>query len=294
MAFLNRAGKRFYQRSANVGAPIMQTIRTMPKANQMVGGMAALGVGALCMYGYSQPANYVPGSTRDLMAQFGGAAYAKRVRSRIMNTYGHLAAGLGMTAGFAVAAFRGGLAHRMMNMNPMLLMGGTMMGCIGLSMMTQSTPYDNPMKYVWWTGFNAFIGLSLVPMGMLGGALVSQAAVYTAMIVGSLSLVAAASPSDQFLSMGPMLGCGLGVVMAASIGSAFFPASSMLYNVGLYGGLGVFGLFICYDTQKILYHAQMDKHFDPINREIGIYMHTINIFIRVAQILAMSQGRRKK
>merc|ERR1740124_2094318 len=101
------------------------------------------------------------------------------------------------------------------------------------------TPYDNPMKHVWWSGFNAVTGLTLVPIGMLGGALVTQAAMITGCILGSLSAVAACSPDDTFLKMGPMLGCGLGVIVAASLGSMFFPTSGLLMNVSLYGGLGV-------------------------------------------------------
>merc|ERR1719499_1706426 len=157
--------------------------------------------------------------------------------------------------------------------------------------MCRMTPYENPMKLVWWSMFNAANGLTLVPVGLLGGQIVTQAAMITACIVGSLSAVAACSPGDTFLSMGPMLGCGLGVVFAASLGSMFFPGSSMLMNVSLYGGLGVFGLYTCYDTQKILYHAQMDNQFDPINRELGIYLDTIIIFIRVVTIL--SGGKKK-
>merc|ERR1719211_707851 len=129
--------------------------------------------------------------------------------------------------------------------------------------MTRATPYENPAKLAYWSAFNGLVGLTLVPVGMYGGAIVTQAAMITACIVGSLSAVAACSPGDTFLSMGPMLGCGLGVVVAASLGQIFFPASGLLHNVALYGGLGIFGLFICYDTQKILYHAQMDSNYDP-------------------------------
>lgn len=271
---------------------VMGRIRTAPTGTQLLGGTAALGLGALCAYGLSQPAQYVPAKSRGLMAQFGGKAYAERVRWRVGQTYAYLAAGLAMTAGVATFAFQRGLAFKMMQYNPTMLAIGGFLGSMACMMGVYSTPYNNPLKHVWWSGFNAFTGLTLVPLGMFGGALVSQAAMITAVVVGSLSAVAACSPGDTFLSMGPMLGCGLGVVLAASLGSIFFPGSTMLMNVSLYGGLGVFGLFICYDTQKVLYHAQMDNQYDPINRELGIYINSINIFIRVVQILAMS-GRRK-
>jgi len=289
----NRAASRVFkpQVAARGFAGVAKTIRSAPTGVQIMGGTAALGVGALCAYGLSQPAQYAPAKTRMMMAQMGGKAYAERVRMRVGKTYAYLAGGLAMTAGVATFAFQRGFAMRMARMNPLALAFGGLALSIGCMMGTRMTPYDNPMKLAWWSGFNAITGLTLVPIGMYGGAIVSQAAMITACIVGSLSAVAACSPGDTFLSMGPMLGCGLGVVVAASLGQMFFPASSMLMNVSLYGGLGLFGLFVCYDTQKVLYHAQMDNHFDPINREIGIYLNTINIFVRVVQILAM--GKRK-
>jgi len=278
--------KRLYNTS------MTQTVTNAPWATKILGGGACVGLGALCAYGLSQPAQYVPAETRNFMASMGGEAFAKRTRSRIMKTYGYLSTGLAMTAGVAVAAYRTPLAGKIMRMNPWMFMGVSLFGCMGSMIACQMADYNSPMKLPLWATFNACQGLSLIPIGMLGGPIVAQAAMITACIVGSLSAVAAVSPGDQFLSMGPALGCGLGVVVAASLGSMFFPGSGLLMNVSLYGGLGLFGLFVCYDTQKILAHAQMDRHYDPINREIGIYIHTINIFIRVAQILAMNQRRK--
>jgi len=106
------------------------------------------------------------------------------------------------------------------------------------------------------------------------------------------------------------------VVFASSIGSAFLPPTTALgaglYSVALYGGLILFGAFILYDTQKIIAKAeghpapqqhqglmspfggqqQQIRKYDPVNASIGIYMDTVNIFIRIAQMLAM--GGRKK
>jgi hypothetical protein len=45
------------------------------------------------------------------------------------------------------------------------------------------------------------------------------------------------------------LSVGFGVVLAASIGQVFLPASPLLYNVVMYGGLAVFGGFTYFDTQ---------------------------------------------
>jgi len=94
-----------------------------------------------------------------------------------------------------------------------------------------------------------------------------------------------------------------GIVFCASIGSAFLPPTTAmgagLYSVAIYGGLILFGAFLLYDTQKIIHRAE--RHpvgygappFDPVNASMGIYMDTINIFIRIASILSGGGGRRK-
>ena len=71
-----------------------------------------------------------------------------------------------------------------------------------------------------------------------------------------------------------------------------------LYSVAMYGGLILFGAFLLYDTQKIIHKAERHPQlgygapaYDPINASMSIYMDTINIFIRIAQLLA--GGRRK-
>merc|ERR1712066_677551 len=96
---------------------------------------------------------------------------------------------------------------------------------------------------------------------------------------------------------------GLGLVFCASIGSAFLPPTTALgagmYSVAMYGGLILFGAFLLYDTQKVIYKAE--KHpahygappFDPVNASVGIYMDTVNIFIRIAMMLASGGNRRK-
>ena len=50
------------------------------------------------------------------------------------------------------------------------------------------------------------------------GPLVGRAALYTAGVVGGLSLTAACAPSDKYLKWGGPLALGLGVVFVSSIG----------------------------------------------------------------------------
>jgi FtsH-binding integral membrane protein len=76
----------------------------------------------------------------------------------------------------------------------------------------------------------------------------------------------------------------------------FFPASSLLMNVSLYGGLALFGGFQLYDTQRIVKAAQQlpaTARFDAMSHSISIYQNTLNIFIRMVQIFAQ-QGQSKR
>lgn len=63
-------------------------------------------------------------------------------------------------------------------------------------------------------------------------------------------------------------------------------------------GLAVFGGFTLYDVQRIRYHARMAQEGrmrkDVVNESISLELDFINIFVRMVQILAMSQNRRKK
>jgi FtsH-binding integral membrane protein len=100
--------------------------------------------------------------------------------------------------------------------------------------------------------------------------------------------------------MGGPLAMGFGVVFMSSIASAFLPPTTALgagvASIALYGGLILFSGFLLYDTQKIIHRAENHpqygmRKFDPVNNSIGIYMDTINIFIRIAQILAMNKKK---
>jgi len=149
-------------------------------------------------------------------------------------------------------------------------------------------------KQMAWLASMAGMGVMLSPVGFLGGQIILRAAVGTGLMVGSIASVAMTAPSESFLWMAAPLNMGLGVVVLSSFGSFFFPASPILHNIVLYGGLGLFGGYVLYDTQKLQYNAQHKKVYSPMNEGFGLYLDTINIFIRLAQILAMQQGGGKR
>jgi len=62
--------------------------------------------------------------------------------------------------------------------------------------------------------------------------------------------------------MGGGLTIGLTCLVGASFASMFFPGSSLLQNITIYGGLGLFGAMQLYDTQKVAQKARLasDEH----------------------------------
>jgi len=176
---------------------------------------------------------------------------------------------------------------------------------IGTSMLCRSIEYKSGFgaKQITWLMHTAVVGAVIAPLAILGGPLLVRAAWYTAGVVGGLSTIAMCAPSEKFLNMGGPLAVGLGVVFASSIASMFIPPTSSLglglYSVVMYGGLILFSAFLLHDTQRIIHQAESVPHpsyamkpYDPVNASMSIYMDTINIFIRIAMILA-GNNRRK-
>jgi len=246
----------------------------------MVGiGASALGIGALYTYG--------------MTAASTSNTYADYVRERVSATYTYVAGGLGLTAVFGALGWNSPLLPRMMA-SPIMFAIGSFVGVLACTIGIRSLPTEAKFaKNAAFLGLTAFMGLSLCPMGVMGGPILLKAAAATAAVVGSLTLVAGAAPSESFLSLSGPLAIGLGIILAASVGSMFFPASPMLQNVVLYGGLGVFGGFTLYDTQRLVTRATHAPNWDPINESISLYLNFINIFVRIAQIMFMNQQRRR-
>lgn len=260
-------------------------------------GAAALGIGALAFYG--------AGLSGEMGAVEKAVMWPQYVKDRIRDTYMYFGASVAATAGTAVAAFRTPAVMNLVSRGGLLAMGVSIAAMMGSGMVARSIPYSPGLgtKQLAWLAHCAVIGAVVAPICLLGGPILTRAAWYTAGMVSGLSTVAVCAPSDKFLYMGGPLAMGLGIVFCASIGSAFLPPTTAmgagLYSVAMYGGLILFGAFLLYDTQKIIHRAE--RHpvgygappFDPVNASMGIYMDTINIFIRIASILASGGNRRK-
>jgi len=259
-------------------------------------GAAVLGLGGLAFYGL--------GLSNEMGAIDKQMMWPDYVKSRIQDTYMYFGGSIAATAGTAAAIFRSPAAMNIVMRQGWMALGVSIAAMIGSGMLVRSLPYQTApsAKQAAWLLHCAVLGAVVAPICLLGGSILTRAAWYTAGMVGGLSTVAVCAPSDKFLSMGGPLAMGLGVVFCASIGTMFLPPTtalgSGLYSVAMYGGLILFGAFLLYDTQKIIHKAERHPPpgygaapFDPVNASVGIYLDTVNIFIRIASILA---GNRRK
>ncbi|XP_068161789.1 growth hormone-inducible transmembrane protein [Antennarius striatus] len=272
---------------------------TAMKINDMgkiiLAGGAAVGLGALCYYGL--------GMSNELGALEKSAIWPQYVKDRIHSTYMYFAGSVGMTALSALAVSRNPALMGLMTRGSLLAIGATFAAMIGAGMLVRSISYEHsPVpKHLAWMLHAGVLGAVIAPLTLLGGPLMVRAAWYTAGIVGGLSTVAMCAPSEKFLNMGGPLAVGFGLVFASSIGTMFLPPTSVfgagLYSIAVYGGLVLFSMFLLYDTQKVVKRAETYplygvQKYDPINACLGIYMDTMNIFIRLVMIL--SGSNRKK
>ncbi|EHB10107.1 Growth hormone-inducible transmembrane protein [Heterocephalus glaber] len=203
---------------------------------------------------------YGLGMSNEIGAIEKAVIWPQYVKDRIYSTYMYLAGSIGLIVLFAMAVAR----------SPVLM--------------------------------NFLMRGSWVTIGATFAAMIGAGMLYTAGIVGSLSTVAMCAPSEKFLNMGAPLGVGLGLVFVSSLGSMFLPptsdAGAALYSVAVYGGLVLFRIFLLHDTQEVIKHAEITpmygvQKYDPINSMLAIYMDTLNIFMRVATMLATGTNRKK-
>ncbi|XP_067673133.1 growth hormone-inducible transmembrane protein-like [Haliotis asinina] len=263
----------------------------------VVAGASLVGLGALCYYGL--------GMSNEAGAIDRSVLWPEEVKKRIRATYMYFGGSVAITAMSAVAVSRNPSMMRLMMKNSWMAIGATFAALIGAGMVCRSIPYQEGfgMKQLAWIGYSGVVGAVVAPITMLGGPLLIRAAWYTAGLVGALSTVAMCAPSEKFLNMGGPLAIGLGVVFASSLGGMFLPPTTALgaglYSISVYGGLVLFSMFLLYDSQKIIRNAETyptyaARKYDPVNACIGIYMDTVNIFIRIAMILSGSGGGRRK
>ncbi|WPG98785.1 Hypothetical protein R9X50_00158100 [Acrodontium crateriforme] len=224
-------------------------------------------------------------------------------RRYLNDTFMHTGLGLGIIAIAARTLHSSGWSYRLMSANPWLILGVGLVGSIGTMMACRATSPENyVLKYGLWTAFNITQAALLSPLLFFSPAILARAGLYTVGMMGSLAFVGATAKQEKYLYLGGPLLAGVAVVALSGLAPLVIPATAVrtlmfTENLWLYGGLVVFGGFTLYDIQKILHHARLAERGliknDPVNESISLTLDFINIFVRMVQILAMQQNRRK-
>lgn len=168
-------------------------------------------------------------------------------------------------------------------------------------MLTSSPQISYVQKYALWTGFNLTQAALLSPLMFMQPAILARAALYTVGMMGSIAFVGATAKQEKYLYLGGPLLAGVAIVALSGLAPMVIPATAartLMWseNIWLYGGLAVFGGFTLYDVQKVLKHARMAEaglvRRDPVNESVSLELDFINIFVRMVQLLGMSQRRK--
>jgi len=117
----------------------------------------------------------------------------------------------------------------------------------------------------------------------------------TAAIFGGFSLAALKAKRRSMLYMGGFLLGGLFAVFGASLASVILPFMGVtsplflgaLYNVNIYGGLGLFSLFIAYDTQSMIERFSSGDT-DHVSPALSMFLNIFQVFIRLLHIFGGS------
>ncbi|KAK0661662.1 inhibitor of apoptosis-promoting Bax1-domain-containing protein [Cercophora samala] len=224
-------------------------------------------------------------------------------RQYLNQTFLHTGLGVGIIGMTAYQMLQSGFVYRLMQTNPWVVGIGGLALSIGSMMATRSIDPDNYVpKYAFWTLFNATQAAFVAPlMVMAPPALLARAGLYTAAMMGSISIVGATAKQDKYLYLGGPLLAGAAIVAVSGFAPLVLPATAVrtlavTENLWLWGGLAVFGGFTLYDVQKVLHHARMAERGlikrDPVNESISLELDFLNIFVRMVQILMMQQRRK--
>lgn len=225
-------------------------------------------------------------------------------RAYLNDTFLHTGLGVAIIGIAARTLHTSGWSYRLMSANPWLILGVGLVGSIGSMMICHATPPENyVVKYGAWTAFNLTQAALLSPLFFFSPAILARAGLYTVGVMGSIALVGATAKQDKYLYLGGPLLAGVAVVALSGLAPMVLPVTATralmwTENIWLYGGLAVFAGFTLYDVQKILAHARMAERGlmkkDVVNESISLELDFINIFVRMVQILAMQQGKRKR
>jgi len=209
------------------------------------------------------------------------------IRNHISKVYGTLMAGIGMTVVTTIfGLFVPGLA----------IIGGigSLIAIFALIFTDRTRVIRRQNLFL---TFCALTGLSLAPLiGASSLGVILAAGLGTAGIFAGFTLAALKAKKKSMLMLGGVLMGGLFLVLFCSLGGLLLPLFGVtnpavlnaLFSINLYLGLGIFSLFVAYDTQQMIesYRAGDPDHITPA---LNLFLNVLNIFVRLLHIFGRSE-----
>jgi len=213
------------------------------------------------------------------------------VVEHMRKVYGTLAVGIGIAAGASMFT----MATPLLGVHPLVPGIGAMIPLMGI-MYTSNHTMSPALRTALFAAFTALSGMSLAPMMYMmlkvSPAIVPQALLITTGLFGTMTALSLFAKPGSMLRLGVPLGAGMLMLMGCGIATMFVPVTSafypLLHNVYLYGGLGLFTLYIAYDTQNMIdeYEMGVDDH---IKHATDLFLDFKIVFTKVMQILYFSR-----
>jgi len=209
--------------------------------------------------------------------------------AHMRKVYGTLATGIGISAGSSLFA----MATPLVAMHPLIPGLAAMVPLMGLYYTSKHT-HSETMRVGLFAAFTGLSGVALAPMLKfalaVSPAVVPQALLITTGLFGTMTALSMMAKPGASLRWGVPLAGGLLVLMGVGVASFFVPATSawypLLHNVYLYGGLGLFTLYIAYDTQKMIDEYEMGED-DHLKHAVDLFIDFKMVFTRVLALLMM-------
>ena len=130
-------------------------------------------------------------------------------------------------------------------------------------------------------------GMGIAPIVGLASAvdpmIVPSALAATTGMFGAMSMGALAMPKGSTAFLGPPLFGGLLCLCGVGVASFFVEPTSpwygVLHSVHLYGGLGIFSLYIAYDTQMMIQDYE-EGNRDSVQAGLNMFINVKQVFTR--------------
>ncbi|MES1922091.1 hypothetical protein MHBO_003608 [Bonamia ostreae] len=150
-----------------------------------------------------------------------------------------------------------------------------------------ASPENQKLKIALFLVISAAKGAILAPLLNLAvsidPAIVVTALVGTVSIFLCFSISALYAKRRQYLFLGAILGAGMLILSVLALANVFIRSESLL-SLELYGGLMMFCLYVLYDTQLIIFKAEMGDR-DVAGHAMALFTDLFAIFVRLLIIL---------